>query len=67
MIVQMSPVQMGGYHHLIPPAPKTLRQLYTDGMGLLRRHLAGVEGLDHMIAFADTVLLAQRRAVCIMS
>ena len=58
MIVQVRPVQMGGYHHLIPPAQKTLRQLYTDGMGLLRRHLAGVEGLDHMIAFADTVLLA---------
>ena len=58
MIMQVRPVQMGGYHHLIPPAQKTLRQLYTDGMGLLRRHLAGVEGLDHMIAFADTVLLA---------
>ena len=58
MIVQMSPVQMGGYHHLIPPAQKTLRQLYTDGMGLLRRHLAGAEGLDHMVALADTVLLA---------
>ena len=58
MIVQMRPVQMGGYYHLIPPAQKTLGQLYADGVSLLRRHLAGAEGLDHMIAFADTVLLA---------
>ena len=58
MIMQLRPVQMGSDHHLIPPAQKPLRQLHADGVGLLRRHLAGAEGLDHMIALADTVLLA---------
>ena len=58
MVVQVRPVQMGSYHHLIPPDQKPLRQFHTDGVGLLRRHLAGAEGLDHMIAFTDTVLLA---------
>ena len=58
MIMQVRPVQMGGNHHLIPSTQKTLRQFHTDGVSLLRRHLAGTEGLDHMVAFADTVLLA---------
>ena len=58
MIMQVRPVQMGGNHHLIPSTQKTLRQFHTDGVSLLRRHLAGAEGLDHMIALADTILLA---------
>ena len=58
MVMQVRPVQMGSDHPLIPSAQKPLRQLHADGVRLLRRHLAGTEGLDHMIAFADTVLLA---------
>ena len=57
MRVQMCFVQMCGYHDLVSLCQKAQGQLYTYRMGLLRRDLAGGEGLDHMIALALAVEL----------
>ena len=70
MIVQMVfLIQMGRHQHLIPFAPKPLRQLHADLMRQLRRGLAGREGLipmvgDHTVLLAETLFYCQHLVPC---
>ena len=61
MIVQMDPIQMCPDDHLVALAKQALGKGHTDGVSLLRRHLAGRKGLDEMIPhyaalFTETAL-----------
>ena len=49
---------MGADHHLKVRSKQLTGKLYTDGVGLLRRYLAGCEGLYEVIA-QYTVRLAK--------
>ncbi len=43
MIVQMGPIQMCPDDHLVALAKQALGKFHADGVGLLRRHLAGAK------------------------
>ena len=49
MIVEVNFIQVGADDHLIAVAKQAPGKLHADGMGLLRRHLAGGKGLDEVI------------------
>ena len=61
MIVQVRLIQVRADDHLVAIAKQTPGKHHADGVGLLRRHLAGRKGLDEMIPhyaalFTETAL-----------
>ena len=49
MIVDVAAVGVGGDDESVPAFQEPLRELIADAVGLLRRDLAGLEGLAHLI------------------
>ena len=58
MGMKMGLVQMGGDHRLIAVSQQALGQLHPNGVGLVRRHLAGGKGLDDVVALPLAPLFA---------